>query len=147
MKSTGSSGKRFEHTMELPLGDDLLVIRETEKGYSFHINNSHGDTCEVFSILARITDNKLGHFQDNYLLLRRDYDDEDCCYKEALLHPNLRPCVKMLPNGRLFCTKCRCYVPNTANSEMRREGIYAHSHICGVPAAGEVYEEEKNEDI
>ena len=30
----------------------------------------------------------------------------------------------------LFCDKCGCWVPNTANHEMRKEGFYAHSHSC-----------------
>ena len=31
----------------------------------------------------------------------------------------------------LFCTDCLVWVANTANVEMRKEGFYAHSHICG----------------
>lgn len=31
----------------------------------------------------------------------------------------------------LFCTDCLVWVANTANDEMRKEGFYAHSHICG----------------
>lgn len=30
----------------------------------------------------------------------------------------------------LYCETCNCWVPNTANSEMRKEGAYAHSHFC-----------------
>ena len=30
----------------------------------------------------------------------------------------------------LFCTECGCWVPNTANHEMKKEGIYAYSHYC-----------------
>lgn len=30
----------------------------------------------------------------------------------------------------LFCNLCNCWVPNTANHEMRKEGFYAHSHSC-----------------
>ena len=30
----------------------------------------------------------------------------------------------------LFCTDCGCWVPNTANYEMRKEGVYSYSHTC-----------------
>lgn len=30
----------------------------------------------------------------------------------------------------LFCTDCNCWVPNTANAEMAKEGVFAHSHHC-----------------
>ena len=42
----------------------------------------------------------------------------------------------------LYCERCHCWVPNTANYEMRREGYYSHSHICGIKGPGEIYENE-----
>ena len=30
----------------------------------------------------------------------------------------------------LYCESCKCWVPNTANAEMRKEGLYAYSHWC-----------------
>lgn len=30
----------------------------------------------------------------------------------------------------LFCYTCRRWIPNTANHEMRKEGVYAYSHSC-----------------
>ena len=30
----------------------------------------------------------------------------------------------------LFCTDCGTWTPNTANYEMKKEGVYAHSHRC-----------------
>lgn len=30
----------------------------------------------------------------------------------------------------LFCDACGCWVPNTANHEMKKEGFYAYSHNC-----------------
>ena len=42
----------------------------------------------------------------------------------------------------LYCHKCHCWVPNTANEEMKKEGYYAHSHICGDLTHGEVVDEE-----
>lgn len=42
--------------------------------------------------------------------------------------------VRPRPGGRysLFCYDCQRWIPNTANDEMRKEGVYAHSHICVV---------------
>ena len=31
----------------------------------------------------------------------------------------------------LYCRRCCTFVCNTANSEMKKEGCYAHSHVCG----------------
>ena len=35
----------------------------------------------------------------------------------------------------LYCRSCKRWVPNTANEEMKKEGVFAHSHFCvnGVP--------------
>lgn len=30
----------------------------------------------------------------------------------------------------LFCYECNRWIPNTANTEMRKEEIYAYSHEC-----------------
>lgn len=30
----------------------------------------------------------------------------------------------------MYCTSCHRWIPNTANAEMRKEGVYAHSHFC-----------------
>ena len=42
----------------------------------------------------------------------------------------------------LFCTTCRVWVPNTANYEMKKEGFFAHSHVCGRKANNEITEAE-----
>lgn len=62
-------------------------------------------------------------------------------YTEDVWLPGLesRSPVVMTESGRLYCIKCRCWVPNTANTEMRKEGCYAHSHICGHRQSGEIY--------
>ena len=52
----------------------------------------------------------------------------------------------------LFCYTCRRWIPNTANSEMLKEGVFAHSHRCvkengkvrvirerGIPETGHVW--------
>ena len=30
----------------------------------------------------------------------------------------------------LYCTSCHRWIPNTANYEMKKEGVFAHSHFC-----------------
>ncbi len=30
----------------------------------------------------------------------------------------------------LYCEDCGCWVPNTANYEMKKEGMFAYSHTC-----------------
>jgi len=42
----------------------------------------------------------------------------------------------------LFCTDCRTWTPNTANAEMRKEGFYASSHVCGYLQRDEVRDED-----
>lgn len=42
----------------------------------------------------------------------------------------------------LFCTDCRVWTPNTANYEMKREGFYAHSHMCGIVQKDEIRDED-----
>lgn len=42
----------------------------------------------------------------------------------------------------LFCTDCRVWTPNTANYEMKKEGFFAYSHVCGIVHKDEI----RNED-
>lgn len=42
----------------------------------------------------------------------------------------------------LFCTDCGVWTPNTANSEMRKEGFFASSHCCGVIQKDEIRDED-----
>ena len=30
----------------------------------------------------------------------------------------------------LYCYDCGVWIPNTANSEMRKEGCFSYSHVC-----------------
>lgn len=52
--------------------------------------------------------------------------------KEAEKNHHLYSNVAPKPGGpySLYCKSCKCWVPNTANAEMRKEGLYAHSHWC-----------------
>lgn len=38
----------------------------------------------------------------------------------------------------LFCYTCHRWIPNTANSEMRKEGVFAHGHLCVKEPGGQV---------
>ena len=64
------------------------------------------------------------------------------CETRSLLTPDDLPTVYMQPDGKLYCQKCHCTVPNTASVEMRKEGYYAHSHVCGFRGEGEVYDDD-----
>ena len=44
----------------------------------------------------------------------------------------------------LFCTECHMWVLNTANYEMKKEGFFAHSHVCGIQNPDEISEEKWN---
>lgn len=46
----------------------------------------------------------------------------------------------------LYCQRCHCWVPNTASEEMRKEGYYAHSHICGDLTHGEIPDQEGHDE-
>lgn len=61
---------------------------------------------------------------------------------ESLTTPDNQDTVIMREDGKLYCRKCHCIVPNTANGEMRKEGCFAHSHVCGIRSPGEVYEDQ-----
>ena len=45
----------------------------------------------------------------------------------------------------LYCLRCRCWVPDTASAEMKKEGYYAHSHVCGDMTHGEIPDEESRD--
>lgn len=30
----------------------------------------------------------------------------------------------------LFCYTCKRWIPNAANDEMQKKGVYAHNHFC-----------------
>jgi len=42
----------------------------------------------------------------------------------------------------LFCTDCGVWTPNTANAEMRKEGFFASSHVCGIVQKDEIRDED-----
>jgi len=128
-----------EH-LELPLGEDTLVAERSDSGYRFSLRSASGNVCEVFRVSHKTTRIRESRFQSNDIIVNRDYDDPLYAQRYELLDPDCRPTVRMRPDGRLYCEKCHCYVPNTANHEMRKEGCYAHSHVCGVRAEGEIYE-------
>lgn len=130
-----------EH-LELPLGNAMLLVEPTDSGYRFSLRSASGIECEVFGVTYKTARIRESRFQSNIISINRDYDEPLYAQRYELLDPDCRPTVRMLPDGRLYCEKCHCFVPNTANHEMRKERCCAHSHICGVRAEGEIYEEE-----
>ena len=49
-----------------------------------------------------------------------------------LISDHLYSDVVLRPGGpySLYCKSCGCWVPNTASTEMKKEGMWAHSHCC-----------------
>ena len=121
----------------LPLQDYNLNIRPIGNGYAISIDDGQD---EVHALDITIKNRKIGKdtLSSIFAEIKRDYNDPSCAYCEELLMPELRPSVVMLKSGRLWCRKCHCYVPNTANHEMRKEGCFAHSHICGIHQPDEI---------
>lgn len=142
IKSTGNEpifdNATYNKYTDFQLGDDVLRVSQTEKGISASIVTNDGESVEVFCVTHRKRKFLDKTFFDNILTVAYDFN-EPTAKEVSLLHPKDRPTVVMR-NGRLYCTKCCCWVPNTANNEMRKEGFYAHSHICGIRGEGEVYE-------
>jgi len=129
------------NSCQIPLGECLSIdVRPTDKGCDIYITDAEG-TVKALSINEK-TVNYCGH-KITSAMAKVYYNTNERSFNsyELLLAQNL-PSVIHLEDGRLFCRKCRCYVPNTANNEMRKEGVYAHSHVCGVRAEGEKYLDE-----
>lgn len=131
--------KKNQKFATFKLGSDTLRITETEDGVEARIIAENGDDVTVFAV--RHEERRIaGHiFDENVLYTAYDFN-EPMLRERVLLDPTNRPSVVMR-DGRLYCKKCHCWVPNTANAEMRKEGCYAHSHVCGIRADGEVYED------
>ena len=60
---------------------------------------------------------------------------------------NFAYCLSVRPRNdgpyNLYCFDCGEWVPNTANTEMLKEGMFAHSHVCVSETADQSMEEKK----
>lgn len=122
------------------LGDCRAAFRETEHGLTLFLLK---DGIEVPALHLMTKERRLGdeHWTEvsaGIVQAASDPAKFHCCH---LLTPDDLPTVYMREDGKLYCRKCHCTVPNTANTEMRKEGFYAHSHICGVRGSGEIYDQ------
>lgn len=115
--------------INLPLGKQTLVIKESEKGYDFFLSDGE---AEVKVMMITLETHKFGGHPINIYKGGIFYDREGHGKISELPSPDdeLEDPVVMLSDGMLYCTKCKCRVVNTANNEMRKEGFYAHSHVC-----------------
>lgn len=122
------------------LGDDTLHISQTDDGIIATLITQDAEELEVFRVTNRTRKFQKFTVFDNILAVPYDFDEP---YRKelTLLHPGDRPPVYMR-DGRLYCRKCHCWVPNTANAKMRKEGGFVHSHVCGIRAEGEIYEDD-----
>lgn len=122
------------------LGDCRAVFRETDHGLTLFLSR---DGTEVPAMHLRAEERRLGeaHWTDVSAGIVQATSKPEKFRSYHLLTPDDLPVVYMREDGKLYCRKCHCTVPNTANNEMRREGVYSHSHVCGFRAEGEVYDD------
>ena len=128
---------------ELPFAGGTLQFFKTQTGYNvlFKKEDVVINVCSFTTTNLSWASIEEGVFP--WLLINYDYFDPTQQRRESLLDPENMPHVIMRrTDGKLWCRKCRCTIPNTANAEMRKEGCYSHSHICGIRAKGEIYKEE-----
>lgn len=126
--------------MSLRLGAAELILKPSEDGKSCDMFLKTDKAAQLVMTLTAEQYSTSDTGLENYTAkIYRNYTEPDCAFREVLLHPDYKPAVIMLPDGRLYCKKCRCYVCNTANAEMRKEGCFSHRHVCGVRQPGETY--------
>ena len=115
-------------------------FRETDKGLTLFL--SDGET-EVASLRLVAIEKRLGDakWTEVIAVMPRSIKEDGYYDTNALLTPDNLPTVYMREDGKLYCRVCHCTVPNTANHEMRKEGYYSHSHVCGFRSEGEVYDD------
>ena len=135
----------MDKEISLPLDGIELAIVPSERGYRFILRQEGYEDTQVFT-LSEFACNFHGTLlRQLEISIDRDYDDPACAYRTSLLDPGGRPCVIQRDGGpySLYCAKCRCWIPSTANNEMRKEGVYSHSHICGIKGPDEIYEDKQ----
>lgn len=122
------------------LGAAELILRPSEDSKSCGVFLKTDKAVQLVMTLAAEQYNTRDASLENYTAkIYQSYAEPECAFREVLLHPDYKPAVIMLPDGRLYCRKCHCYVSNTANAEMRKEGCFSHRHICGVIQPSETY--------
>ena len=126
--------------MKLVLDDIELEVARTETGYVAHAVSREG-RVKAFEIIRGKKPLKGCPQQYKLVTYVPELGDDPrvASVQDLPLAENADPVVQR-PDGKLYCMKCRCLVPDTANHEMKREGFFAHSHVCGVRAPGEVYD-------
>ena len=105
-----------------------LELREREEGVVDVFVHDTSGKAPVKALSIGVRKTRFG----SYPVVRRALDYSGQTWREEeLLTPEGRPDVIQLHSGKLFCKTCNCFVQNTANNEMRKEGFFAHSHVCG----------------
>ena len=112
-----------------PLGKQAFIIREGEAGYDMFLSDGI-DEVKVMAIKSksvRICGEQFELYEGQMF-----YDRAGRSTKAELPFPGdeSEDPVIQRPDRTLYCIKCGCKVPNTANNEMRRDGFYSHSHVC-----------------
>lgn len=122
------------------MGDLKAELRRTPEGMDLYLSKE-GTRVQSLRLMSR--ERKVGdcRWTEVRAVIPQSLLEDGHAMVHGLLSPDDLPTVYMREDGKLYCRECRCTVPNTANHEMRREGAYAHSHVCGIRAEGEVYDD------
>lgn len=128
----------------LPFGNLTMELWRTDAGYNIVLTNDAGEKQYAGAFITKSAVFKpTGDVLSDYWFSRCiTADGTHIGIVDNLMTPEHKPVVIQRPDGTLYCRKCHCTVPNTANNEMRKEGCFAHSHICGHPAPGEIFDKE-----
>lgn len=126
--------------VKFQMGDLTAELHKSPEGMDLYLSK---DGTRIRSLRLISSEKKLGDCQwtEVRAVIPQSLKDDGYAIVHGLLGPDDLPTVYMREDGKLYCRQCRCTVPNTANHEMRREGVYAHSHVCGIRAEGEVYDD------
>ena len=132
---SGVTGQSFR------LGGLQAEFRDTDKGLTLFLSDGK---VEVPALRLTTREKRLGDskWTDVQVVIPYSIQENGRCETRSLLTPDDLPTVYMRPDGKLYCQKCHCTVPNTASVEIRKEGYYAHSHVCGFRGEGEVYDDD-----
>lgn len=112
--------------VRLPFGHNDLVVRPCNDGYDIFVDD--GKTAvKAVKMLHRVR--KIAGMRFHQFLSITFDHDGPISQHMVDMPDNIDP-VRPTEDGRLFCHRCEVFVENTANAEMRKEGVYAHSHVC-----------------
>lgn len=131
------------------LANAVVTYFQTDK----HTKARKIGTQKVFSckLMASYEEGTVSvSIQEKDLMVSVRIDELVALMKEAATASLDTRCPVHLKRGgpySLYCEKCHCWIPNTANHEMKKEGCFAHSHVCGDLSNGEIADNEAQKGV